>query len=852
MVNTIQNNMTQGFTLEQMQKKGAKQINSFQNEGFTLEQMQAKEIKPLQPIVSPYIAPKKGIQGILKGETTFPAKEGGITTTDPLKNIMRTAGNIPSSAIKMVAPINPFNVESPINIGANIVKSSEDLYNIVKNRGVSGVKDILGGFADTYFKIGESIYGGADKAYNALLDNPKKAIADVVESISKKGIEDPLLIPSVIYGSGKLTGGKDAISRMASPITGGRDTSLLNIAKQLTTKSEQQIESIVLKKFEKGVKPLLPGKTTSTQLKNYREDVVDAVKTINENKINLSFTDDVGQVTKGQSPKTLQQLSDAIEQTKKTIFTKYDSLAKQSGKAGLKIDSSAIGNELDTIINNEALQLSHPETINYAQAIKNRYSVLDSNGNFASYKKIDAPIVQDVIQNYNNSLSAFYRNPNYETATKAAVDSMIANKLRNSLDEGISSLTGAEYQALKNQYGSLKAIERDVIKATLRDARKNIKGLIDFADIFSGGQVVSGILTLSPSKIAQGLVSKGITEFYKYLNNPNRAIEKMFKAGEKLPYLPKNTLLQSQPKNNIPATVNMNTINNTLSQPKTLVKPKDFPKKTKSEIYQEYSTEANLIDSKKYTQKIQENLNNKMTEVNLLEENLANNPAKELSKYISKSGDFKGELKEVTGTGKSAFGKKGDDIVTEFGFKDSESARVAYEVYVKQKEKLLSLKEEIKQIKNTANLGNNKGIIKSAVDKYKSIPNKQGGFAKNPFAPKITDEVTKAVSKEIATLDFGAIKVNGKLHLGDDVDFRLMQLQDKVKVKGLSTADIQEALPLLKKKKIDIIKEINTKPLPVRKIPVQSDDIIKTKSQLIDIWNKAKGLKNKFPLNKNI
>ena len=32
-----------------------------------------------------------------------------------------------------------------------------------------------------------------------------------------------------------------------------------------------------------------------------------------------------------------------------------------------------------------------------------------------------------------------------------------------------------------------------------------------------------------------GLTQKGIATFYKYLNNPNRAIEKMFKMAEKLP-----------------------------------------------------------------------------------------------------------------------------------------------------------------------------------------------------------------------------------------------------------------------------------------------------------------------------
>ena len=77
--------------------------------------------------------------------------------------------------------------------------------------------------------------------------------------------------------------------------------------------------------------------------------------------------------------------------------------------------------------------------------------------------------------------------------------------------------------------------------------------------------------------------------------------------------------------------------------------------------------------------------------------------AKFLTKYTSKRGEFKGGLKEVTGTDKAEFGKRGDDIITELGFKDSEDARVAYDNYVIQKEEVniaeAQLKQEIKEYK---------------------------------------------------------------------------------------------------------------------------------------------------------
>ena len=296
------------------------------------------------------------------------------------------------------------------------------------------------------------------------------------------------------------------------------------------TKSEADLQKIIQTRFEKGVKPLLPGKTTPTQARKYKDDIVTAVETIRDNKANLRYADDgvddIVEPITGRTPETLQQLSEALEQTKKTIFSKYDGLAKKAGEAGVKVDMNPIALELDTVIRNKALQLTNPKAVQYAKQVKDRYSKIG---------KLDATTAQDVIQNYNKSLEAFYRNPSYDNASNAAIDAMIANRIRKALDEGIEGMTGEQYQTLKSQYGALKSIERDVIKAALRDARKNVKGLIDYTDIFSGGQVVTGLLTLNPALIGSGAAQYGFKEFIKYLNSPNRAIRKMFEAAEELP-----------------------------------------------------------------------------------------------------------------------------------------------------------------------------------------------------------------------------------------------------------------------------------------------------------------------------
>ena len=474
---------------------------------------------------APVQAPKYNPVDTLKGKTTFPAN---TETSNPLGNVARTFGNIPSDAFGIaraaVAPVNPLDTGSSLNIGANISKGFGAVKDIVKNRGLGGgLKDIAGGFADTATKVfkapGEFIVGETMKA----AQNPAQYASDAATAVSKIGIEHPLLVPSLIYGS-RAKPIAPALDEATKLSTLGDNT--VNLAKKLTQRSEKQIASSVLGNYKAGVKPLINAKTTPSLAAKYDEKVVNAVKTIKDNKAGLVFTDEAGAPITGQSPKTLQQFSDAVEQTKKTVFSQYDDLAKKAGEAGVRVEVAPIGTELDTVINNKALALTNPKAIKYAQELQDR---------LANTGALDATTAQEVIQNYNKSLEAFYRNPSYDNASQAAIDSLVANKMRETLDTGISGMTGTQYSALKAQYGALKAIEKDVIKAAIRDARKNTKGLIDMTDVFSGGQVVNGILSMNPGMIASGATQKGIAAFYKYLNNPNRAINALFKEADKLP-----------------------------------------------------------------------------------------------------------------------------------------------------------------------------------------------------------------------------------------------------------------------------------------------------------------------------
>lgn len=294
---------------------------------------------------------------------------------------------------------------------------------------------------------------------------------------------------------------------------------------ELFRPTEAKLESKIDTLFTKAVRPTVQGKQNIGQMEKAREQAVEAVRTINANAPELKFTDELGQVVEGRAPESLREFSQSIEQTKANIYKQYNDLAKQTGDAGVKINPVEFTDEFDAFINNKSVQVASPETVEYAKMMRDRY------GNAGELSPED---VENIIKIYNQDLQTFYKNPTAEQGRKVAVDAMIVNNLRKQLDEVIENTTGGNYQKLKNQYGALRSIEKDVLNATLRDARKNTAGLIDYTDILTGGDLVTGVLSMNPAILGGAVAQRGIKSYFKYLNDPNTNVKKMFQTAETL------------------------------------------------------------------------------------------------------------------------------------------------------------------------------------------------------------------------------------------------------------------------------------------------------------------------------
>jgi hypothetical protein len=140
------------------------------------------------------------------------------------------------------------------------------------------------------------------------------------------------------------------------------------------SKSPELFEKDIINFYNKAVKPSVIGKATLSQVDMASARQLMAINLINQNIPKLKFNTDAGQVT-GQAPSNINELSEALSQTKKDVFIKYDEMAKAAGDEGAKINlglsktlnaegiSTSIADELNTIINDPALSIVGKDAI---------------------------------------------------------------------------------------------------------------------------------------------------------------------------------------------------------------------------------------------------------------------------------------------------------------------------------------------------------------------------------------------------------------------------------------------------------------------------------------------------------
>ncbi len=303
---------------------------------------------------------------------------------------------------------------------------------------------------------------------------------------------------------GALTGG--ALGGVTSGISAG----VRGVANKFSQNFSKQADEAIVNGIERGIKPSVAGKKTPTLYNNFLDRSKLAVKYITETKNELGLK---------KLPKTMDEFSDAISKAKTNVFAKYNYLNKVAGQGEARVYLQPVVNELSNIAKDPVLSDVAPQVSKYAQDLAETYT---KRGFYTTEE------AQKAIELFNSKLKAYYRNPSPELANKVYMENMVVNNLRKELDSTIQNASGQNYQALKNVYGALSDLEKEVSHRAVVVNRQNVKGLADLSDIYTGSQMIEGLLTGNPLQITRGLVGKTIATTYKTLNNPDRIIQQMF------------------------------------------------------------------------------------------------------------------------------------------------------------------------------------------------------------------------------------------------------------------------------------------------------------------------------------
>lgn len=386
------------------------------------------------------------------------------------------------------------------------------------------VSEIINNPKETISDLGKIPDAIHDFTYNFQLKHWWKSAAEqaltLVDETSKFIQENPdiVLAPEEMLFKWKLI---KSLWKLAPDIDALKTSGIIGDAGKVAESEAgtiARLDSKTTDLINKWIKPTVAWKQSAGDLVKFQENVVKGVDTIIKNEDNLKLVDEFGEVVEW-NPKNLQQYSDAIDQTKRTVYKQYNDLAKQAWEV-IEIDIKNIWDELAKVISDKTIDISNPWLKKYA---------IEMQETIRKIEKLWVEEAQTLTQQLNAKLKAFYRNPNMNDIGKNLIDNMINNNLKTSLDNWISSVAwDGRYAWLKSQYAELAAVEKEVAKRALVEARKANKWLIDFTDVFSAGDVIAWVAWWAPAMVAKWLTQKAIAARFKRLNSPDRSIKKLF------------------------------------------------------------------------------------------------------------------------------------------------------------------------------------------------------------------------------------------------------------------------------------------------------------------------------------
>lgn len=283
--------------------------------------------------------------------------------------------------------------------------------------------------------------------------------------------------------------------------------------------------------IQKSIKPTVKGKQNAKDFDKFIDDTIDSFDAMIKNKEVLQYTDDAWNVVKWELPKNMRELTEAIDSMKRYVWSEVDDTVKQAWWAWAQVKMDAALDMLNDLKNNKAFVNSKPWIENmiddYIKMVENAWPM-------------DIQNAQQLTQNLNNQLKAFFKNPQMNEVSRNAIVSTyndwVKKAINQSLDDVIWNGTSEEFKALKQLYWKLVNIEDEVSKRALVMTRNNSKWLSQTViDSLAWWDLTKSLINMDVAGASEATVMKTIQSIYKYMNDPNRYLNKLFNVLDTAP-----------------------------------------------------------------------------------------------------------------------------------------------------------------------------------------------------------------------------------------------------------------------------------------------------------------------------
>jgi hypothetical protein len=227
--------------------------------------------------------------------------------------------------------------------------------------------------------------------------------------------------------------------------------------------------------------------------------------------------------------KPISGIDDALQAAgaaKKQIWQQYQARLGPAAQQGLTIDGNQIADAMMQSIDNRTA-VQNPGLVARVKAVADTYR-----------KPMNLADAEDFLQSANKDLNSYYAK-NKVGQQVAQNDPEIsstvaeAGALRQQLYSKLDEVSGPGAAQLKQAYGSLTNVEKELYGRQLVAARQQPESLSQQMGTIAGvGRIAKGMVTMNPGDIMEGTQNIAVSKMLKDRNSSDSMIQRAFEAAK--------------------------------------------------------------------------------------------------------------------------------------------------------------------------------------------------------------------------------------------------------------------------------------------------------------------------------